>query len=118
MRDVLARPGAEKLTGDHVHEVIQRRMGIKFDQTHKKNMYVFFQKCLWQSLAKKKFLTKKGLPKCARPAWKRARRAMRHLVFNPSAGHAIARRERAMMWEEDTCPLKTLGKVSGFSSSL
>ena len=58
VRDVLAWPGAEKLTGNHVHEVIQTQMGIKFDQTNKKNMYAFFQKCLFQSLAKKMLLTK------------------------------------------------------------
>ena len=96
-RDVLARPGAEKLTGKHVHAEIQMRTGIVFDQTHKNNMYAFFEKCLRQGLAKQKFLTKKSLPTCARPARKHARK-MRHLLFKPSADEAIAKRERAMVW--------------------
>ena len=56
-------------------------------------------------LAKQKYLTKQCLPKCARPAHKRAR-MMRRLLFEPSADEAIAKRERAMMWEDGTRPLK------------
>ena len=56
-------------------------------------------------LAKQKCLTKQCLPKCAGPAHKRAC-MMRRLLFEPSADEAIAKHERAMMWEEDMWPLQ------------
>ncbi len=45
-KDLLAQPGADKMTVKDVTDAVQMRMGVAFNRIHKKNMYAFCHKTL------------------------------------------------------------------------
>ena len=92
---ICAQDGAAHWSVQQVHDELQRRLGVDFNEIQKRNMHLFFHKKLRRTAQSKHLLSKNTVTK------KQLKPFAPPLQFTSSTDAASEKRERIAMWDED-----------------
>ena len=94
LKMICAQDGAAHWSVQQVHDELQRRLGVDFNEIQKRNMHLFFHKKL-RRIARSKHLRSKNT------VAQKKLKPLPPLQFTSSTDAASEKRERSAMWDED-----------------